>query len=442
METVPERGSYAIVPKIKDLFYPKPKNLIEKTRFYIREGDALYWDQKKGKRTLCYLFLFNDCMLLAKKQPDLAGHKYNLKYFISLNSTSKLEHGKEPVEFRLHLKTMSLIFFVRSSEEKNIWLSDINASIKGIHVSNYSPMSVQPAPPRESKSPSQGKERSASKGQMNAHSSKDKMRAEREPPHNPPQPKKSPSSQSSSSKRGSSGTSANHPRTRPPSEKQPAPQSKQPPQQQRSKRQESSEDETDETSSEYETTSSEMESTDSSSASDGLSTKDDKLPLIQPGSETPFTPMPAFTMPAFNFDLSPSTPTSVISNFSKLSVHDELPPSDLPPSLPSPTAKPFASATPNPFTSATPNPFASATPNPFASTPNPFTSSTPTTLTTADSPPSYVPPSLHEIHQQQFDSIFGLPAPQQQNVNPFASPVQPAPQANPFFANNPFKTGQ
>lgn len=119
------------------------QNLIEKTRFYIREGDALYWDQKKGKRTLCYLFLFNDCMLLAKKQPDLAGHKYNLKYFITLNSSGKLEHGKEPgtmisfltishalVEFRLHLKTMSLIFFVRSSEEKNLWLSDINASIK------------------------------------------------------------------------------------------------------------------------------------------------------------------------------------------------------------------------------------------------------------------------------------------------------------------------
>lgn len=395
------------------MFYPKPKNLIEKTRFYIREGDALYWDQKKGKRTLCYLFLFNDCMLLAKKQPDLAGHKYNLKYFITLNSSGKLEHGKEPVEFRLHLKTMSLIFFVRSSEEKNLWLSDINASIKGIHVSNHAPSSVQPSQPRESKPPSQSKERSASKGQMSAPSSKDKMR-QGEPPHNPPQPKKRSSQSSKPSSRHGSSTS-NQPRTRPPSEKQPEPQSRP---LARKKPVESSSEE--ETSSEYETTSEEASSSDASGSDDALPSKDERLPLIQPeiesalSSNTPF----AFTMPAFSFDLSPSTQTSAISNFSGLSIHDDLPPSDLPATLPSPTS------------------------NPFTSAPNPFTSSSP--LTKSDGPPSYVPPSLQTVHQQQFDNIFGLPP--QQNVNPFASPIQPAPtQVNPFFANtspNPFKTGQ
>jgi hypothetical protein len=61
------------------------------SRFFVREGELGYLDAKKGRKILSYLFLFNDCLLLSKKQADLAGHKYHLRYVINLGPSCKLE---------------------------------------------------------------------------------------------------------------------------------------------------------------------------------------------------------------------------------------------------------------------------------------------------------------------------------------------------------------
>jgi hypothetical protein len=42
-------------------------------------------------------------MLLSKKQSDLAGHKYNLRFFINLNSTCKLEAGNQSIYYNISI---------------------------------------------------------------------------------------------------------------------------------------------------------------------------------------------------------------------------------------------------------------------------------------------------------------------------------------------------
>eukprot|EP01097_Dermamoeba_algensis_P003674 TRINITY_DN2529_c0_g1_i2.p1 TRINITY_DN2529_c0_g1~~TRINITY_DN2529_c0_g1_i2.p1 ORF type:complete len:325 (-),score=95.14 TRINITY_DN2529_c0_g1_i2:203-1177(-) len=78
-----------------------------------------------------HLFLFNDVLLLAKKD----GKKYWLRIFCNLSSGNKVEEVKDSsyhipnVEFRLYSPRKTIIFFAATPDEKQMWIKEIQMAI-------------------------------------------------------------------------------------------------------------------------------------------------------------------------------------------------------------------------------------------------------------------------------------------------------------------------
>eukprot|EP01127_Copromyxa_protea_P008222 TRINITY_DN1882_c0_g1_i2.p1 TRINITY_DN1882_c0_g1~~TRINITY_DN1882_c0_g1_i2.p1 ORF type:complete len:426 (-),score=93.70 TRINITY_DN1882_c0_g1_i2:50-1273(-) len=115
---------------------PKPADLIVPGRFFVREGELFLWNQKKGKKTPRYFFLFNDVLLLTKKKGK-SHNKFLLRVHITLRSQfTDIEDVKSVgtyPEFRVHCRTRSFILYTTSQEEKEAWVRDMRNSITGEH---------------------------------------------------------------------------------------------------------------------------------------------------------------------------------------------------------------------------------------------------------------------------------------------------------------------
>ena len=105
------------VIRVYRMLDPKPKELLNPSRRFVREGPMLHWEA--GKHKPKYFFLFNDCMLITKKEGQ---KKYWLKVFVSLNPGIKVADVpnstyKIPgVEFRMFAPKKSFIFFASSPQ--------------------------------------------------------------------------------------------------------------------------------------------------------------------------------------------------------------------------------------------------------------------------------------------------------------------------------------
>jgi SOS1/NGEF-like PH domain len=123
--------NYEVI-RVYRMLDPKPKELLTQSRRFVREGSILQWNAKERKHKPKYFFLFNDCMLITKKE---AQKRYWLKVYISLNPGIKIadvtssSYHIPNVEFRLFAPKRSFIFFASSSQVKRQWIDDIQASI-------------------------------------------------------------------------------------------------------------------------------------------------------------------------------------------------------------------------------------------------------------------------------------------------------------------------
>jgi len=86
-------------------------------------------NERRTKRR--YLFLFNDVLLLTKKEGK---RSYWLKVFIALRSTLRVEDvpdsaSKHKVEFRIYAPTKTIILFTHTNEQKVRWLQQIRDCI-------------------------------------------------------------------------------------------------------------------------------------------------------------------------------------------------------------------------------------------------------------------------------------------------------------------------
>jgi len=109
------------------------------------------WDDKKRAKKKRYAFLFNDILLLTKKE---GSKRYWLRVYITLRSPyvhvedassgfnctllDNLAHELSPdsqalAAFRLHCKTRSFGFFTNSPEQNKGWMEDIADSASGAH---------------------------------------------------------------------------------------------------------------------------------------------------------------------------------------------------------------------------------------------------------------------------------------------------------------------
>eukprot|EP01122_Echinamoeba_exundans_P002253 TRINITY_DN12217_c0_g1_i1.p1 TRINITY_DN12217_c0_g1~~TRINITY_DN12217_c0_g1_i1.p1 ORF type:complete len:489 (+),score=129.28 TRINITY_DN12217_c0_g1_i1:57-1469(+) len=125
--------NYARVWNIYEMLTPKPKDLLDTNRFYVREGEIYVWDEKQKKKKKRYAFLFNDIMLLAKKE---GSKRFWLRVFITLKSpfvnvedvSSGMSFG-----FKLICRTRTFIFFTATPELNQQWMAEVHDSAKGNH---------------------------------------------------------------------------------------------------------------------------------------------------------------------------------------------------------------------------------------------------------------------------------------------------------------------
>ena len=105
------------VIRVYRMLDPKPKELLNPSRRFVREGPMLQWEA--GKHKPKYFFLFNDCMLITKKEGQ---KRYWLKVFVSLNPGIKVadvpnsSYRIPHVEFRMFAPKKSFIFFASSPQ--------------------------------------------------------------------------------------------------------------------------------------------------------------------------------------------------------------------------------------------------------------------------------------------------------------------------------------
>jgi len=129
------RGSYQRVREVYNILYPKPVDLLQPSRFFVREGDLFMWNRKKSKKSLRHFYLFNDILLLCKKKTS---KRYFLRIHITLRSpyvtVETINSSAMNSEFRLHCKSRSFILYAFSEDERKEWVNDLDASIHGTHV--------------------------------------------------------------------------------------------------------------------------------------------------------------------------------------------------------------------------------------------------------------------------------------------------------------------
>jgi len=116
------------------MLHPRPDDLVSTARFFVREGEVWVWDEKQRKKKRKYFFLFNDILLICKKEKH---NKYWLRIHVTLRSQNvsleKVDNSSFNGEFRLHCRTRSFICYALSEDEKTHWTKDIEDSIKGTH---------------------------------------------------------------------------------------------------------------------------------------------------------------------------------------------------------------------------------------------------------------------------------------------------------------------
>jgi len=127
-------ANYTRVWQIHAVLHPRPDDLISTSRFFIREGELYVWNEKKRKKQLRYFFLFNDIMLLTKRE----SHKrFWLRIHITLRSpyvsVEDIDNSSYNQEIRLHCRSRSFILYAPSDELRREWIDDIRASIAGTH---------------------------------------------------------------------------------------------------------------------------------------------------------------------------------------------------------------------------------------------------------------------------------------------------------------------
>jgi len=123
--------------RVYQMLDPKPAELVVPGRKFIREGPVLIFNPKQKRKKQRYFFLFNDVLLLTKKEGE---RKYWLKIYISLKSGLKvvdvLDSQNEPpdVEFRIYSPKKAIICFGHSRKGKEEWLAAINGCIHELEL--------------------------------------------------------------------------------------------------------------------------------------------------------------------------------------------------------------------------------------------------------------------------------------------------------------------
>lgn len=120
------------VLRIYQMLTPKPDELVASGRRFVKEGDVQVWSVKERMKKSRHLFLFNDVLLITKKEGK---KKYWLKVYISLKSELKVQdvqdssNDRPDVEFRIYAPKKTFILFGFNPSHKLEWIGAIQQQI-------------------------------------------------------------------------------------------------------------------------------------------------------------------------------------------------------------------------------------------------------------------------------------------------------------------------
>jgi len=126
------------VEAIVNMCNPKPKEIISPNRRFIYEGDLVQYVPEDRKKKLRHVFVFNDSMLVTKKQGN---RKYWPRILISFSTGLRCEEVEDSqndipgVEFRLYTPKKTIILFASTREERNLWVKMLRDQIT--ELENY-----------------------------------------------------------------------------------------------------------------------------------------------------------------------------------------------------------------------------------------------------------------------------------------------------------------
>jgi len=97
--------------------------------------------KKRRKRKKRYFFLFNDILLLCRKESP---KRYWLRVHITLRSPNvyveDVQHSRFNNEFRLHCRTRTFHLYASMPDQKRAWVTYIRRSIQGTHPLEHKKM--------------------------------------------------------------------------------------------------------------------------------------------------------------------------------------------------------------------------------------------------------------------------------------------------------------
>jgi len=124
---VANQYAYDRVWEIYKKLKPKPEDLLSDSRFFVRKGKFWFRYERKKKKKKRHFFLFNDILLLCRKEGP---SRYHLRVYITLRALGVSIKPLQTVNYpaRLETRLQTFIFYFETLENRNIWIKEIEAS--------------------------------------------------------------------------------------------------------------------------------------------------------------------------------------------------------------------------------------------------------------------------------------------------------------------------
>jgi len=120
------------VEAIVNMCQPRPKEILTPGRKFLYEGDLVQYVPEDRKKKLRHCFLFNDAILISKKEGP---RRYWPRILVSFTTGLRVENVEDSqneipgVEFRIYAPKKTLILFGSTREERDMWIKMLRDQI-------------------------------------------------------------------------------------------------------------------------------------------------------------------------------------------------------------------------------------------------------------------------------------------------------------------------
>merc|ERR1712137_101389 len=127
--------------QVYKMLYPSPKELLLTPRVLVKTGMVLFIVTGRAERKPRYLFLFNDVLLVTRREGK---KEFRLRFYIYLTSKTFCEQEpKSDVAVVVRTSKKTCQFICKSTQERDEWLQSIQGSLEGKYDPNREEIEVE-----------------------------------------------------------------------------------------------------------------------------------------------------------------------------------------------------------------------------------------------------------------------------------------------------------